>query len=219
MVFEAREMRSQKAKTKYGHMAPVGQYLMTDRNAEIALARSAAPESISRGATALVLGRHGYETAVEGQNGFVCVVERGWMSPADAPEFWKPKTGGRTEHLPGYVGTFHRERGQHQHLLFSKWKRETMRRGSIMSARAIQDQKAIAPETFVQQAVRGNAIVPAGGHQGNTAIEMRPDCVLHNAEEKQLGKLLDGAFARGMQPSSLEARSNQRSNLCRLYLR
>jgi hypothetical protein len=94
MVFEAREMRSQEAKTKYPHMAPVEEYLMTDRNAEIALARSAAPESVSHDATVLVLGRHGYETAVEGKNGFVCVVERGWMSPADAPEFWNPKIRG-----------------------------------------------------------------------------------------------------------------------------
>ena len=81
MACEAREMRSQEAKTKYPHVARVEEYLMTDRNAEIALARSAAPESISHDATVLVLGRHGYEKAVEGKNGFVCVVERGWMSP------------------------------------------------------------------------------------------------------------------------------------------
>jgi hypothetical protein len=92
--FEAREMPSEKAKDNYPHMAPVEQYLMTDRNAEIALARSAAPESISHDATVLVLGQRGYETAVEGKNGFVCVVERGWMSPADAPEFWNPKIRG-----------------------------------------------------------------------------------------------------------------------------
>ena len=90
----ARPMRSQDSKTKYPQMAPVDEYLMPDRNAEIALARSAAPESISQNATVLVLGRHGYETAVEGKNGFVCVVERGWMSPADAPEFWNPKLRG-----------------------------------------------------------------------------------------------------------------------------
>src|SRR4029077_6420651 len=94
VAFEAREMRSQEAKTKYPHMVPVEEYLVTDRNAEIALARSAAPESISHDATVLVLGRHGYETAVEGKNGFVCVVERGWRSPADAPEFWNPKIRG-----------------------------------------------------------------------------------------------------------------------------
>ena len=94
MVFEAREMRSPEAKTKYPHMAPVEEYLMTDRNAEIALARSAAPESISHDATVLILGLRGYETAVQGKNGFVCAVERGWMSPADAPEFWNPKIRG-----------------------------------------------------------------------------------------------------------------------------
>ena len=39
---------------RYPHMAPLGQYLM-DRDAEIALARSAAPETVSRDATVLVL--------------------------------------------------------------------------------------------------------------------------------------------------------------------
>ena len=67
---------------------------MTDRDAEIALARSAAPAAISRDAKILVLGRHGYETAIEGKNGFVCAVEREWMGPADAPEFWNPKIRG-----------------------------------------------------------------------------------------------------------------------------
>ena len=94
VVFKAREVESQDAKTKYEHMAPLEEYLMSDRSAEMALARSAAPDSISHDATILVLGRHGYETAAEGKNGFVCVVERGWMSPADAPEFWNPKLRG-----------------------------------------------------------------------------------------------------------------------------
>lgn len=60
-----------------------------------------------------------------------------------------------------------------------------MRWGAIMSARAIQDQKASAPETFVQRAVQGNAVVPAGAHRGNIiALEMRPDYILDLAEEK-----------------------------------
>jgi hypothetical protein len=88
------QMQAQNGKTPYSSMAPLEQYLMPDRNAEIALARSAAPESISRDAKILVLGRHGYETAVEGKNGFVCVVERAWMSPFDSPEFWNPKIRG-----------------------------------------------------------------------------------------------------------------------------
>jgi hypothetical protein len=78
---------------KYPKMAPVDQYLM-DRNTEIQQARSAAPESISADATILVLGRRGYETAIEGKNGFVCMVERGWMGSFDWPEFWSPKVRG-----------------------------------------------------------------------------------------------------------------------------
>src|SRR5499427_4435532 len=77
----------------YPKMAPVDQYLM-ERNAEIQLARSAAPDSISRDATVLVLGRQGYETAIEGKNGFVCKVERSWMASFDWPEFWNPKVRG-----------------------------------------------------------------------------------------------------------------------------
>jgi hypothetical protein len=81
---------AQHATAPYPKMAPIEQYLMTDRDAEIALARSAAPESISRDAEVLVLGRHGFETAAKGKNGFVCIVERSWTSAAD-PDFWNPK--------------------------------------------------------------------------------------------------------------------------------
>lgn len=80
----------QDATTPYPTMAPIEQYLM-DRTAEVALARSAAPESISRDAEVLVLGRHGFETAVKGKNGWVCMVERGWGTLFDWPEFWNPK--------------------------------------------------------------------------------------------------------------------------------
>ena len=79
---------------RYPAMAPLAQYLMADREAEIQLARSAAPSAISDHAEVLVLGRHGYETAVQGSNGFVCVVERSWMSPFDGPEFWNFKLRG-----------------------------------------------------------------------------------------------------------------------------
>jgi hypothetical protein len=86
--------KAQAAKTPYPDMAPVDQYLMPDQAAEIALARSAAPESISRDAEVLALGRHGYETAVKGKNGFVCIVERSWTAPLDDPNFWNPKLRG-----------------------------------------------------------------------------------------------------------------------------
>jgi hypothetical protein len=75
-------------------IGPVDPYLMADRNAEIAMARSAAPPSISRDATVLVLAQHGYETASAGKNGFVCVVERSWMSGFDDADFWNSKVRG-----------------------------------------------------------------------------------------------------------------------------
>jgi len=83
--------RNEDRSTAYPSMASIEQYLMSDRNAEIALARSAAPQSISSDAKILVLGWRGYETAREGKNGFVCVVERSWMSPFNSAEFWNPK--------------------------------------------------------------------------------------------------------------------------------
>jgi hypothetical protein len=85
----AYQAMAQDAKTAYPKMAPIEQYLM-DRTAEIALARTAAPESISRDAEVLVLGSNGFESAVKGKNGFVCIVGRGWSSAAD-PDFWNPK--------------------------------------------------------------------------------------------------------------------------------
>ena len=71
-------------------MAPIEQYRM-DRDAEIALARTAAPASISSDAKILVMGPKNYETAVEGKNGFVCIVGRAWLAPFDSAEFWNPK--------------------------------------------------------------------------------------------------------------------------------
>jgi hypothetical protein len=82
--------KAQDAKTPYPSIAPLDQYLM-ERTAEIELARSAAPESISREAEVMVLGRHRYETVVKGKNGFVCIVQRSWTAGIDDPDFWNPK--------------------------------------------------------------------------------------------------------------------------------
>lgn len=71
-----------------------------DRTAEIALARSAAPEAISGQATILVLGPHGYETAIPGSNGWVCGVERSWMNQFDSKDFWKPAIHGAVCYNP-----------------------------------------------------------------------------------------------------------------------
>jgi hypothetical protein len=96
-------VRAQEVKTKYPAIAPFDQYLMPDRSAEIALARSSAPEAISRDATVLVLGRNGYETAIDGKNGFTCLVERSWMCPFDNPDFWNPKLRGPVCYNPAAV--------------------------------------------------------------------------------------------------------------------
>jgi hypothetical protein len=86
--------RAQVPAHAYDKMAPLDQYLIADRNAEIALARSAAPPSISKDASVLVLTPRGYVTATEGTNGFVCLVERSWQSSLDDPGFWNPHLRG-----------------------------------------------------------------------------------------------------------------------------
>ena len=74
----------------YPSMAPLDEYVMA-KDAEIALARSAAPASVADGATVMVLERQGYTTAVQGTNGFLCYVERSWAHDTNHPEFWNPK--------------------------------------------------------------------------------------------------------------------------------
>lgn len=75
-------------------MAPRDQYMMAKSADEIALARTAAPASISADAEVLVLGQHGYTTAVKGKNGFVCLVERAWDAEFANPVFWNPTVRG-----------------------------------------------------------------------------------------------------------------------------
>jgi hypothetical protein len=93
MLCTSCQAHSQAAQSAYPKMAPAEQYMM-QRDAEITLARTAAPDSISRDADVFVLGPHGYESAVKGKNGFVCVVLRSWTAPAGDPNFWNPKLRG-----------------------------------------------------------------------------------------------------------------------------
>ena len=97
---------AQAEKTPYPAMAPVDQYLMPDGNSEIALARSAAPASISDVAEVMVLGRKAYATAVKGSNGFLCLVERSWGAATDDPEFWNPKVRSPICFNPAAARTF-----------------------------------------------------------------------------------------------------------------
>ena len=98
MLFAAacstRPGQAQETKAPYPAMAPLDQYLVADRDAEIALAKSAAPPSVASEANVLVLEKDGYHTAIEGKNGFTCVVERAWMNPIESDEFWNPKVRG-----------------------------------------------------------------------------------------------------------------------------
>jgi len=87
----SRQAPAQAEKAAYPAMAPVDEYLIPDQSSEVALARSAAPASISDGADVMVLGRRGFTTAVKGTNGFLCIVERSWGAATDEPEFWNPK--------------------------------------------------------------------------------------------------------------------------------
>jgi hypothetical protein len=96
-------LHAQPPKNPYPAMAPLDQYLMPDRSAEIALAQSSAPPAIARDATVLVLSKSGYAMAVKGKNGFTCLVERSWMSPFDSPDFWNPKIRGPVCYNPAAV--------------------------------------------------------------------------------------------------------------------
>ena len=91
LAFAGLAAAQQENPTPYPAMAPVEQYRIAGAHDEIALARSAAPPSISADAEVLVLGKRGYEVAVKGNNGFVCFVERSWAAGFDDAEFWNPK--------------------------------------------------------------------------------------------------------------------------------
>jgi len=82
---------AQSVQDDHPSMAPIEQYLMANRDAEIALARSAAPESVSRNAGIMILTRRGFETVIKGTNGFVCMVARSWSAYVEDPDFWSPK--------------------------------------------------------------------------------------------------------------------------------
>lgn len=77
----------------YPKMAPIEQYRM-EKDAEVAMARSAAPAEISKNADVMVLGARGYETVAQGTNGFLCVVLRSWTAPPEDLSFWNPKLRG-----------------------------------------------------------------------------------------------------------------------------
>src|SRR5260370_17804323 len=65
-------------------------YLIADRAAEIALARTAAPSDVSGKASVMVLTPKGYVEAARGTNGFTCIVMRSFAAAPGDPHFWNP---------------------------------------------------------------------------------------------------------------------------------
>ena len=100
------QAHAQAEKPSYPAMAPLDQYLIPDKDSEIALARTAAPKSISDAAEVMVLGRDGFTTAVKGMNGFLCLVERSWGAATDEPDFWNPKVRSPICFNPAAARTF-----------------------------------------------------------------------------------------------------------------
>jgi hypothetical protein len=72
---------AQAQRSKYSALS---EYMM-ETGAEVALAKSAAPENISGHATIKVLTASGYSVAAQGDNGFVCMVLRSWGAPTFTP--------------------------------------------------------------------------------------------------------------------------------------
>jgi hypothetical protein len=63
---------------------PLRDYMMP-KEAEVALAKSAAPANISDHASVKILTDAGYQMLHSGDNGYVCMVLRGWAAPTYTP--------------------------------------------------------------------------------------------------------------------------------------
>ncbi len=143
LVAAASQAQTKADKEPYPGMAPLDQYLM-ERNAEMAMARSAAPDSISRDAEVMVLGRHGYETTVKGKNGFVCMVERSWTAGIDEPEFWNPKLRGPVCFNPAAVRSYLPQTIKKTDLVLAGRSKAQMAQGIIA---ALDKKELPAPES------------------------------------------------------------------------
>src|SRR5260370_10570785 len=86
--------QAQGTNAPYASMAPLDRYLIADRNAEITLAKSAAPSAISDNADVMVLERQGHKTAAKGTNRVVCMVESSWTCAFGEPAVLMPKVAG-----------------------------------------------------------------------------------------------------------------------------
>lgn len=92
-IIAAQAASAAAAGSAHSASARIEPYLIASQQQEIALARTAAPPSVSKHAAVMVLGPHGYVTAAKGTNGFVCLVVRSWDMPVSVKRarFWNPK--------------------------------------------------------------------------------------------------------------------------------
>ena len=75
-------------------------YLIPERAAEVALARSSAPKNVTDSARVLVLTRTGSVEAAPGTNGFTCLVVRSFLGGLEDPGYWSPKVRAPTCYNP-----------------------------------------------------------------------------------------------------------------------
>jgi hypothetical protein len=155
------QMQAQ-TQTAYPSMASLDRYLMPDRNAEIALARSAAPDSISRDAKIMVLGPHGYEDAVEGKNGFICMVERAWMAPFDNPEFWNFKIRGPLCYNPPAVRSILPMTFKRTEMVLAGKSKDQIMEG--MAAFVKKELPALEPGAFTYMMSKDAYLTDGGDH-------------------------------------------------------
>jgi hypothetical protein len=167
----SRQTWAQDTKTQDPNMAPLDQYLMADRNAEIALAQSAAPASISRDATVLVFEKSGYQTAVEGKNGFTCLVERSWMNPFDSPGFWNPKMRGPICYNPAAARTILPYTINRTRLVLTGLSKAQIREKVTA---AIAKNELPIPEAGAM-----SYMMSKGGNLGNSVGPWRPHLMFH----------------------------------------
>ncbi len=163
-LIATRSAAAQDSSQPYPTMAPVEQYLM-DRDAEIALARSAAPDAISRDASVIVLTRHGYETAVAGKNGWVCWVGRGWLAMFDNSEFWNPKVRAADCLNPPAARSILPYAYKRTDLLLAGHSKPE----AIAAIQAAIDKKELPPlepGTFSYMMSKGSYLTDNGGHNG-----------------------------------------------------
>ena len=153
---------AQDSPAPYAKMAPIEQYLMP-RDAEIALARSSAPDAISHDASVVVLTRHGYETAAEGKNGWVCIVDRGWGGMFDHPEFWNPKIRAAACLNPPAARSFLPYDYKRAELVLAGHSKEEV----IAATKAAIDRKelpALEQGTICYMMSRSSYLTDSGGH-------------------------------------------------------